>query len=156
MNEVLTLAIAPAVLWLLLIFMRVSGVTLILSILVGKLFAEELSQNLYDASNKIIAINDVRQIQIFLLLLPVVLCVILTRAKTPKSKVLSNGVLLLFASISLILFAFPYVDLTSKLSQDGQNIVSSYQAYIVCATGGIALLFAWLPSLKPPGKHKHK
>lgn len=147
------LAVVPGVICLILIFFRVPGVILILSILVGKLFAEELSQNLYDIISRLIAVNDIRHIQLFLLLLPVVLTVVLTQSKTPKSKVLSNAVPLLFASVSLALFALPYTELSSKLGESGQDIVSSYQSYIVCATGGIALLFAWLPGLKP-GRHK--
>ena len=153
MNELLMLAVVPGVICLIMIFFRVPGVILILSILVGKLFAEEFSQNLYDIINRAVAVNDIRHVQLFLLLLPVVLTVILTQSKTPKSKVLSNAVPLLFASVSLALFALPYTELSSKLGENGQEIVSSYQSYIVCATGGIALLFAWLPGLKP-GRHK--
>ncbi|HYF96995.1 MAG TPA: hypothetical protein VD947_03070 [Patescibacteria group bacterium] len=153
MNELLMLAVVPGVIWLILIFFRVPGVILILSILVGKLFAEELSQNIYDIISRMISVTDIRHIQLFLLLLPVVLTVILTQSKTPKSRVLSNAVPLLFASVSLALFALPYAELSSKLGENGQEIVSSYQSYIVCATAGIALLFAWLPGLKS-GKHK--
>ena len=155
MNELLTLAIAPGVLWLFLIFFRVPGVTLILSILVGKLFSEELSQNLYDVASDVISVGDIKQVQLFLLFLPVVLSVILTQSKTPKSKALANSIPLLFASISIILFALPYTGLEQKIGENGQDIVSSYQNYIVCATGGVALLFAWLPDLKF-GRKKHK
>lgn len=155
MNEMLTLGLAPGILWILLIFLRVPGVTLILAILVGKLFAEELSENLYDLAQGVININNFGHIQLFLLLLPVVLSIILTQSKTPKTQVVTNAVPLLFASMSLIIFALPYIDLSSKLGENGQDIVSSYQSYIVCATGGIALLFSWLPNLKS-GRHKHK
>jgi hypothetical protein len=155
MNELLTLAIAPGVLWLILVFLRVPGVTLILSILVGKLFSEELSQNLYDLAGNLVSINDIRYVQLFLLLLPVILTVVLSQSKTPKSRAISNSIPLLFGSISLILFTMPYIELLGKLSVNGQDIVSSYQNYIVCATGGIALLFSWAPNLKL-GKKKHK
>lgn len=155
MNELFTLAIAPGALWLLLIFLRIPGVTLILSILVGKLFSEELSQNLYDVANKVITIGDIRQVQLFLLFLPVVLSIILTQSKTPKTKALLNAVPLLFASISIILFALPYTDLAPKIGESGQEIVNSYQNYIVSATAGVGLLFAWLPEMKL-GRKKHK
>lgn len=155
MNEVLTLAVIPAALWLLLVFLRVPGVTLVLSILVGKLFAEELSQSLYDAVSSIISISDVRHVQLFLLLLPVVLNIILTQSKVAKSKSFSNAIPLFFASITLILFALPYTDLLGKINETGQEIIASYQHYIVSATGGLALLFSWSPNLKR-GKHKSK
>ena len=156
MNELLTLAIAPGVLWLLFVYLRVPGVTLILSILVGKLFAEELSQKLYDAANNVITINAMWQVQLFLLFLPVALSVILTKSKVSKSKTLSNSAPLLFGAVSLILFALPYIDLSAILGQSGQDIVSSYQSYIVSATGGIALLFAWSPDVRFGRKHKHR
>ncbi len=157
MNELLTLAILPGIIWAALVFLRVPGVTLILSILVGKLFAEELSQNTYDLATKTVSISDTQQIQLFLLFLPVVLTIILTQSKTPKSKVLSNAIPLLFAAVTLILFALPYSGFSDKISASGQDIVNSYQSYIVCATGGIGLLFAWSPDLfksKHKGKHK--
>lgn len=156
MNELLTLAIAPGVLWMLLIFLRVSGTTVILSILVGKLFSEELSQNLYDLINRIIAVGDIKNVQLALLFLPVALSVILTQSKTPKSKALINSIPLLFASISIILFALPYTDLSQKISENGREIVNSYHNYIVCATAGIALLFTWLPDMKLGKKKHHK
>lgn len=154
MNELLTLAIVPGGLWLLLVFLRVQGVALILSILVGKLFSEQLAQNLYDVINKVASIGDIRQVQLFLLFLPIVLTLILTQSKTPKSKVFQNAIPLVFASITIVLFALPYLGLEEKIGQNGQEIINSYQNYIVCATGGIALLFAWLPELKL-GKKKH-
>lgn len=155
MNELLTLAIVPGALWLLLIFLRVSGVSLILSILVGKLFSEELSQNIYDLVNNFIAVGDIKHVQLVLLFLPVVLSVVITQSKTPKSKALMNAIPLLFASISLVIFALPYTEFLNKIGENGQEIVNSYQNYIVCATGGIALLFSWMPDLSL-GKKKHK
>jgi hypothetical protein len=157
MNELLTLAILPGIVWAVLVFLRVPGVTLILSILVGKLFSEELSQNAYDLANKTFSISDMRQVQLCLLLLPVVLTLILTQSKTAKSKVVSNAVPLLFGAVTLILFTLPYTSFSDKVSSSGQDIINSYQSYIVCATGGIALLYAWSPDLfksKLKGKHK--
>ncbi|HET7673445.1 MAG TPA: hypothetical protein VFK11_02965 [Candidatus Saccharimonadales bacterium] len=153
MNEILTLAVVPAVLWAVLFFLRVSGPTLILSVLVGKLFADELSLNVQELSKGILPTDDIRHVQLFLLLLPVVLTIILTRSKVSSSK-LSNAVPLLFASISLILFALPYSGY-SGLSETGQDIVDSYRSYILCATGGIALLFAWSPDLRLKGRRRH-
>lgn len=154
MNELLTLAIVPAGLWFLLVFLRVRGVAFILSILVGKLLSGELVGNVSTWINNFVNISGIRQIQLALLLLPVVITVILTRSKTPKSKTLVNGVLLLFGTVSLVLLALPYTVLASKLNETGQNIVSSDQNYIICATGILALVFTWLPDLKREKKHK--
>jgi hypothetical protein len=154
MNELLTLAIVPAGLWLLLVFLRVRGVAFIFSILVGKLLSEELAGNVSGWLGNFSNISDIRQIQLALLLLPVVLTVILTRSKTPKSKILVNAVLLLFGAVSLVLLALPYTDLSGRLGETGQNIVSSYQSYIICAAGIVALVFTWLPDLKKREKHK--
>lgn len=155
MNELLTLAIVPAGLWFLLVFLRVRGVALIWSVLAGKIFSDELSANASSAAGNFINISDIRQIQLSLLLLPVILTVILTRSKTPKSKTLTNAFVLAFASASLVLLALPYTDLVSKLSETGQSIINSYQSYIVCAAAGVALVFTWLPDLKRD-KHKKK
>lgn len=151
MNELLTLAIVPTALWLILVFLRVRGVTLVLSILVGKLLADELSPKLYGSFG---GLHDMRQMQLALLLLPVALTIILTRGKTPKSKTLFNGLALLFGSLSIILLALPYLDISSKINDTGQNIIDSYQSYILCAAGGVALVLAWLPDLKREKKHK--
>ncbi|HEX5797197.1 MAG TPA: hypothetical protein VFX86_02295 [Candidatus Saccharimonadales bacterium] len=153
MNELLTLAILPVGLWLLFVFFRLPPVTLILSILVGKLFAEELAGGLYDLANGFISFNQ-NHGQLFLLILPVVLSLVLTRAKAPKSGAITNALPLLFAALTLSLLVLPYVGLSDKLGEEGQDIVASYQNYIISATGGIALLFAWLPDLRR-NKHKH-
>lgn len=154
MNELLTLAILPGVIWLGLTFLRVPGVTMVLSVLSGQLFAEELSQNLYDLVNNYVSISP-DQVKLILILLPVVLTVILTRSKVAKTKILSNSLPLLFASVSLVLFALPYSGLSDKISSTGQDIISSYQNYAVCSAAGLALLYAWAPNLKK-SKDKHK
>ncbi len=156
MNELLTLGIVPAILWALLVFLRVRGVAFILSILVGKLLSEELYGNVSSALSGFINLTDTRQLQLALLLLPVALTIILTRSKTPKSKVVVNAVVLLFGSASLILLALPYTDLSAKLSDTGRDIINSYQSYVLCASGAVALFFTWLPDLKHADKHKHK
>lgn len=153
MNELLTLAIAPGVVWVLLVFLRVPGVTMVLSILVGQLFAEELSQNAYDLVGQSISLTP-EKVKLILLLLPVVLTVILTRSKVMKSKTASNALLLVFASISLVLFALPYSGFSDKISVSGQDVIDSYRSYMVCATAGLALLFAWAPDLKLTKKSK--
>lgn len=155
MNELLMLAAVPGAIWLFLMFLRMPGVVFTLSILVGKLFAEGLSGPLHDFADNFITLPDLHQTQLFLLLLPVALSVILTKSQIGTSKVMINSLLLLLASMTLLLFALPYTDFQSKLSPDSQDIVNSYQNYIVAATGAMALLFAWTPHFKL-GKHKKK
>lgn len=154
MNELLTLAILPGAIWLGLVFLRIPAVTMVLSVLAGQLFAQQLSQYLYDLTNNYLSISP-DQAKLLLLLLPVVLTVILTRSKVAKTKVLSNALPLLFASASLVLFALPYSGLSDKISPTGQDIISSYQNYMVCATAGLGLLYAWAPNLKR-SKDKHR
>ena len=154
MNELLTLGIAPLILWALLAFFRVPASTLFLSILTGKLFSEELSQKLYDGLKGIVHINDLSQLKLGLLLTPVILTILLTQRKAPKTKIFLNAIPLLFASVSLLLFVLPLTKLDSRLSSSSLDIISSYQAYIICAAAGITLVSAWLPHLKRGGKHK--
>lgn len=153
MNELLMLAAAPGLLWLFLLFIRMPAITFTLSILVGKLFAEILAGSAYDIANNFISISDERQVQMFLLLLPVALSVILAKSQVGPSKMLINGLLLLLASFTLVLFALPYTDFLGKFSADNQDIITTYQNYVIAATGVFALLFAWSSGLKH-GRHR--
>jgi hypothetical protein len=155
MNELLMLAAAPGFLWLFLLFIRMPAITFTLSILVGKLFAEILAGSVYDIANNFITIGDEKQVQMFLLLLPVALSVILARSQVGPSKMLVNGILLLLASLTLELFALPYTDFLGKFSADTQDIIMTYQNYVIAATGVLALLLAWTSGLKH-GRRKHR
>lgn len=156
MNELLMLAAVPGFLWLFLLFIRMPAITFTLSILVGKLFAEILAGSAYTLANNFISISDEKQVQLFLLLLPVVLSVILAKSQVGPSKTLLNGILLLLASVTLLLFALPYTDFLSKFSPDSQDIITSYQNYVITATGVFALLFAWMSGGLRHGRHKSR
>ena len=153
MNELLMLAAVPGFIWLFLLFIRMPAITFTLSILVGKIFAEILAGSAYTLVNNSMSISDEKQVQLFLLLLPVALSVILAKSQVGASKMFLNALLLLLASLTLVLFALPYTDFLSKFSVDNQDIITTYQNYVIAATGVFALLVAWTSGL---GHRRHR
>lgn len=155
MNESLVLGIAILALWIFISILRVPASVLFLSILVGKLFAEELSLDVYNFVIKLVPSLSAPLLQVSLLILPAVLTVIFLKGNVAKPKTLINAVPLLFSLITLGLFINPYFDVVSSLQESQRIILTDNQSYIVSLAGGLTLISAWLPNFK--GLHrKHK
>lgn len=154
MNESLVLGIIVLILWIFVAYLRVPATVLFLSILVGKLFAEELSLVVYDFITSAIPVLNAQLLQLILLVLPTVLTVLLLKNTVPKSKTLINAVPLLLSLITLGLFINPYFDVVGSLQEQQRIILTDNQSYIVSLAGALTLLSAWLPHLKKPAKHK--
>lgn len=148
MSETIILGIIIAVLWIYVVWQRVPAAILFLSILVGKLFAEELSLDVYSFIKAIIPAVSGSALQIFLLVLPAMLTVLFLRKSIPKSKLVVNAVPLLFCLVTLGLFINPYFDVVGRLEESQRIILTSHQSYIVSLAGAATLFSAWLPSLK--------
>lgn len=156
MNETLVLGIAVLALWALVVYLRIPATVLFLSILIGKLFAEELSLDAYDVVSGVFPGLTTTIIQAGLLILPVILTVVFLKNSTLKSKMLFNAVPLLFCLITLGLFINPYFDVVSRLDEQQRIILTNNQSYIVAVAGLVTLLSAWLSRGKGLGAHHKK
>lgn len=156
MNESLVLGAIIFILWVFIAYFRVPATVLFLSILVGKLFAEELSLDAYDFIIGLVPGLNAQLLQIILLVLPVVLTVLFLKNSVPKSKTLINAVPLLLCLVTLGLFINPYFDLASSLQEEQRIILTDNQSYIVSLAGALTLLSAWLPSKGHHSKHSKR
>lgn len=150
MSESLVLGIVIFALWVSVAYLRVPATILFLSILVGKLFAEELSVDVYGFINGVVPGISTTWLQAGLLILPVVLTVIFLKGSVAKSSLIINAIPLLFCLVTLGLFINPYFDVVSNLDDQQRIILTDNQSYIVSLAGLIILLSAWLPNFKPP------
>ena len=152
MNEPLMLGIAVVAVWALVVYLRVPATVLFLSILVGKLFAEELSLDAYDVISGIFPGLTTTAVQAGLLVLPVILTIVFLKGSTSRSMTLFNGVPLLFCLVTLGLFINPYFDVVSQLDEQPRIILTDNQSYIVAVSGLVILLSSWL--FKDGSHHK--
>jgi hypothetical protein len=150
------LGIAVLALWALVVYLRIPATVLFLSILIGKLFAEELSLDAYDVISGIIPGATTTIVQAGLLILPVVLTIVFLKGTTPKSRTLVNAVPLFFCLVTLGLFINPYFDVVSRLDEQQRIILTDNQSYVVAVAGLVTLLSAWLSRGKSLGGHHRK
>lgn len=157
MNETLILGIFIAALWALVAYWRVPATVLFLSILIGKLFAEELSLDAYEVISGIFPGLSTTAIQAGLLVLPVILTIVFLKGTTPKSNMLFNAIPLFFCLVTLGLFINPYFEVVGRLDEQQRIILTDNQSYVVAVAGLITLLNAWLSRGKGlGGRHKRK
>jgi len=156
MNEMLILGIAALALWALVVYLRIPATVLFLSILIGKLFAEELSLDAYDIVGGVFPGLTTTSVQAGLLILPVLLTIVFLKGSTLKSRMLLNAIPLLFCLITLALFINPYFDVVSRLDEQQRIILTDNQSYVVAVAGLITLLSAWLSKGKSLARHSKK
>lgn len=143
--------------WLGTVYLRVPPTVMFLSILVGKLFAEELSDELYGFVINFLPNIEAKFIQLFLLLLPVALTVLLMKGTTTRSRMLINGLPLFFSLLTLALFINPYINVVNNLEESQRILLTENESYIVAFAATITLISAWAPHIKGLPKHKkHK
>jgi len=156
MNEPLILGIAVLSLWALVVYLRVPATVLFLSILIGKLFAEELSLDAYDVVSGVFPGLTTTMVQAGLLILPVILTIVFLKGSTLKSRMLFNAVPLFFSLVTLGLFINPYFDVVGRLDEQQRIILTDNQSYVVAIAGLVTLLSAWLSRGKGLGGHHKK
>ncbi|MEX2014447.1 MAG: hypothetical protein WD885_00745 [Candidatus Saccharimonadales bacterium] len=156
MNETLILGIAVAALWALVVYLRIPATVLFLSILIGKLFAEELSLDAYDVVSGVLPGVTTTMVQAGLLILPIVLTIIFLKGSAPKSGMLLNAVPLFFCLVTLGLFINPYFDVVSRLDEQQRIILTDNQSYVVAIAGLVTLLSSWLSRGKGLGGHNRR
>ncbi len=143
-------------LWALAVYLRIPATVLFLSILIGKLFAEELSLDAYDVVSGVLPGVTTTMVQAGLLLLPVILTIVFLKGTTPKSRMLFNAVPLFFCLVTLGLFVNPYFDVVSRLDEQQRIILTDNQSYVVAVAGLVTLLSSWLSRGKSLGGHHRK
>lgn len=156
MNETYLLGAAAVALWALVVYLRIPAAALLLSILVGHLFAEELSLDVYSVISGIFPGVSTAIVQAGLLVLPVILTIVFLKGSAAKSNIFFNAIPLFFCLVTLGLFINPYFDVVSRLDQQQRVILTDNQNYIVAVTGLITLLVTWLYKPKGDGRHKKK
>jgi hypothetical protein len=159
MNETLILGIAVLALWALVVYLRIPATVLFLSILIGKLFAEELSLDAYEVVSGVLPGITTTAVQAGLLILPVVLTIVFLKGSTLKSSMLFNAVPLFFCLVTLGLFINPYFDVVSRLDEEQRIILTDNQSYVVAVAGLVTLLSSWLSrgrNLSGHRRHKRK
>lgn len=156
MNEPLVLGIAVLALWAMVVYLRIPATVLFLSILTGKLFAEELSLDAYDVVSGVFPGLTTTMVQAGLLILPVILTIVFLKGSTPKSRMVFNAIPLFFCLVTLGLFINPYFDVVGRLDEQQRIILTDNQSYVVAVAGLITLLSAWLSRGKSLGRHHKK
>lgn len=156
MNETLILGIAVLALWALVVYWRIPATVLFLSILIGKLFAEELSLDVYDFISGVIPGLTTSSVQVGLLILPAILTVVFLKGTVLRSRTLVNAIPLLLCLITLGLFVNPYFDVVSRLDEEQRIILTDNQSYVVAISGLVTLLSGWLEGKNISRHHKKR
>lgn len=157
MDTTLVLGVVVLAAWLGTVYLRIPPAVMFLSILVGKLFSEELSDEVYNFSINLLPALEGRYVQLTLLLLPVILTVLLMKGTTARSRMLLNGLPLFFCLLTLALFVNPYFNVVDNLEESQRILLTQNESYIVAIGALITLISAWAPHMKMPLKgKKHK
>lgn len=156
MDSIFVVGIILVAVSALLIILRTPMPAVFLSLVSGKLFAEELSSEAYQRVNNVFPIIDQNTVSIFLLLAPVVLSIILLQGRVTHTRLLVNSIAMIFVGASLIIFIEPYTNVISNLEVADLSIINQFEGYIVSITAGFAIVLTWLSLAKHGKKKKHR
>lgn len=138
-----------------LIILRSPMPAVFLSLISGKLFAEQLTPHIQPTVDKFISVSDSDTISAVLLLLPVVITIVLLQGKVTHSKLLINSVGMVLTGAALLIFLDPYTGIMSKINVADISVINSYKDFIVSGAAGFAVILTWLTGGLPKRK-KHK
>lgn len=156
MNETLIVGAILVVAWVGLLLLRVPSSIAFLSLLIGQLLSTEASSDLYEIIAGIVAIPELRYVQIALLLLPLVITIGLMRNRVSKSKRTIELVPSLFvAALTLVLLAPLLMPLQNLLDTVTNDQWTTYKSIIVIAAAASGLVSAYLSYPKPVKVDKH-
>ena len=123
----------------------------------GKLLSEELSSEVYSFTIEYIPNVSGKYVQLFLLLIPVILTILLMKGTTQKSRIFINTLPLFFCLLTLALFINPYINVVDNLEESQRILLTQNESYIVAVAATVTLISAWAPHMKAPRSHKkHK
>lgn len=130
-------------LWVFLLYQRVPAMALFFSLLVGQILSTEVSGEVYSMIASALSV-DFSQVQLGLLLIPVLLTVLFLRHKVPSSKFLIEAIPMIFVVAALAIFAYPHVhQIQDVLEETTDHKVESYKNVIITIASLSSLFSAW-------------
>ena len=137
-------AVAFIGIWIFLLFQRVPAMALFFSLLVGQILSTEISGEVYSIIAGVLNINDYGQVQLGLLLIPVILTILFLRHKVPRSKFLIEAIPMLFVVAAAAIFVYPHVrPIQDVLEEITDHKVETYKNVIITIASLSSLFSAW-------------
>lgn len=143
MDSIILVGIILVAVSAVLIVLRTPMPAVFLSLISGKLIAEQLGPQALEKVNGVIQYNDANIVNLVLLLLPVVLTILLMQGKVSHSKLLFNSIGMILVGASVVVFIDPYTGIISKLNNTDFMLISQYQGYVVSLTAVFAVVLTW-------------
>jgi len=157
MTETFVLSAAAVGLWVFFLWQRAPATTLFFSLLVGQILTTEVSGELYQNIGGLVVINSLEEMQVVLLLAPLVLTLIFLRHKIPRHKFVVEAIPMAFMVAALAVFVYPYAPAIQNVLEDLTNHrVETLKNIIVGGASITSLISAWFvyPGHKSTRKHK--
>jgi hypothetical protein len=157
MNEMLILGGLLIGLWALILFLRVPASVAFFSLLVGQLLATEAGNDAYEFVSGVVQVDEIRYVQLALLLLPLILTIIFMRGRVKKSMLAVELVPALFVSAVTLMLAYPLIpELKTIVDTATQDRSQDYRTVLLLAAAVSGIISAWMSYPKPADKHgKH-
>lgn len=146
---------AVALIWIVLVYLRVPAAIVFFSVLVGDQISKQLSDETLKLVGDYTDFSDLRLVHVVLLVLPVVMTVFFLKGRVGKSKRLIEIVPLLFVSASLVILVDSYLPLSKNLPFDQAELLATYEGLIISVGAVVCLVSSWM-SYSKPAKAKHK
>lgn len=144
-------------LWLLILTLRVPASVAFFSLLVGQLLTTEASSDVYEFIGGVLRVNDIKVIQIVLLVLPLALTILFLRGRVKKSQFFIEAIPAFFVAVVAVLLAYPLIlALQTIVDSATQNRSEDYKSVILLAAAVSGLFSTWMNYPKPHDKHKKK
>lgn len=142
--------------WIVMLVLRVPASIAFLSLLIGQLLVSQAGPDVFSFVSSSANISDVRYVQMAMLLLPLLLTVLILRARVPASKLLFEAVpMLLVVALAVFLLAPLLFPLENLLNTATDGRANSYQSMVAAGASVAGLVSAWLSYPKPAnGKHR--
>lgn len=157
MNEMLMVSGIIIGLWLLILLLRVPASVAFFSLLVGQLLATDASGDVYEFIGGVLNVNDIKIIQITLLILPLALTILFLRGRVKKSQFFIEAIPAFFVAVVAVLLAYPLIPaLQTIVDTATQSRSEQYKSLILLAAAVSGLFSTWMNYPKPHDKHKKK
>jgi hypothetical protein len=156
MNEMLVLGLVVGAIWLILLFAKVPASIAFFSLLVGQLLSGEVSDEIYDILFPFAGAVDFTNVQLGLLVLPLILTVGFMRGRVASGKIFMDSIPSLFVALVAVLLAYPFIpQLNTVLEAAAQGRVDDYKGAVIVAASISGLLSAWANYPKHNKGKKH-
>lgn len=139
--------------------LRVPSSIAFLSLLIGQLLTNEASVEVYNLVAALTPIGQLRDVQVILLLLPLLLTILFLKGRIPKSKLAIEALPTLFVVGLCVVLLSPVIqELKIFVDMATDDQADTYNTIIVIAASVSGLLSAWFSYPRPAHDkhHKHK